>query len=60
MLHPDDIARLCQRKYPAFLKSFVTGEAFFPLEIRFGRASPTEEWDTLRREITALADANLG
>src|SRR5262249_42295755 len=60
MLRPDDIARLCQRKYPAFLKSVVTGDAFFPLEIRFGRPSTTEEWNTLRREITALAQANLG
>lgn len=60
MLHPDDIARLCQRKYPAFLRSVVTGEAFFPLEIRFGRPSTTAEWETLRREITALAGGNLG
>lgn len=60
MLHPHDIARLCQRKYPAFLISIVTGEAFFPLEIRFGRPSTTQQWDTLRREITALAGADLG
>jgi hypothetical protein len=60
MLHPDDIARLCQRKYVAFLKSLVTGAPFFPLEIRFGRPSTTEEWETLRREINALAEGNLG
>ncbi len=60
MLHPDDIARLCQRKYAAFLKSIVTGEPFFPLEICFGRPSTTEEWETLRREINALTEGDLG
>lgn len=60
MLKPDDIQRLCQRKYPAFLKSVVTGEQFFPLEIRFGRPSTTGEWETLQREISALAKGNLG
>jgi hypothetical protein len=60
MLKPDDIQRLCRRKYPAFLKSVVTGERFFPLEIRFGRPSTTGEWETLQREISALANGNLG
>lgn len=60
MLKPDEIQRLCQRKYPAFLKSVVTGEQFFPLEIRFGRPSTTGEWETLQREISALAKADLG
>lgn len=60
MLQPDDIARLCQRKYSAFLKAVVAKEAFFPLEVRFGRPSTTAEWETLRNEITTLVDGNLG
>ena len=60
MLHPDDISRLCQRKYTAFLKSVATGEPFFPLNIRFGRPSSTAEWDRLQTEITALAESSLG
>lgn len=60
MLSPDDIRRLCERKYPAFLRSEVTGEPFFPLRIRFGRPSSTDEWEKLQSEITALAQAGLG
>lgn len=60
MLSPDDIARLCGRRYPLFLASIVTGTPFFPLEIRFGRPATTNEWETLRREITALAGRHLG
>ncbi len=60
MLSPDDIKRLCQRKFPAFLKSLVTGDMFFPLEIRFGRPSTTDEWEKLRAEITALTDGAHG
>ena len=60
MLNPDDIQLLCQRKYPAFLKSVVTCEQFFPLDIRFGRPSTTDEWEKLRREITTLAKGKLG
>jgi len=60
MLHPDDIARLCLRKYPGFLASVAAGEGFFPLEIRFGRPSTTAEWEALRIEIGALAAGDLG
>src|ERR1700721_2992303 len=60
MLSPSDIQHLCQRKYPAFLKSVVSGEQFFPLEIRFGRPSTTDEWEILRREISALANGKIG
>jgi hypothetical protein len=59
MLSPDDIRRLCERKVPAFLRSVVTGEPFFPLRIRFGRPSSTDEWEKLQSEIMALAQADL-
>jgi hypothetical protein len=60
MLTQDSIQRLCQRKYPAFLKSVVTGESFFPVEIRFGRPSTSDEWHKLQREISELAGGSLG
>ncbi len=60
MLRPQDIQQLCERKYSAFLRSIVTGESFFPLNIRFGRPSPTEDWLKLQSEITALASGELG
>lgn len=60
MLSPDDIRGACQRKYPAFLRAAITGEAFFPLEIRFGRPSTTAAWQTLQTEISALAQPGAG
>jgi len=55
MLSPDDIRLKCERKYVAFLRSITTNEPFFPLDIRFGRPSRTDEWETLTAEITALS-----
>jgi len=60
MLTPDDIQKLCERKYPAFLRSVVTGEKFFPMPIRFGRPSTADDWEKLRREISSLANGKLG
>ena len=60
MLSPDDIRVLCARKYPAFLRSVVTGEPFFPLKVPFGRPTSSTEWSKLNAEITALAQSNLG
>jgi hypothetical protein len=60
MLSPDDIRAACRKKYPAFLRALVTGEPFFPLEIRFGRPSTTAAWATLQSEISALAHADFG
>ena len=60
MLGPDDIQRLCERRYPGFLRSIVTGEEFFPLRVAFGRPSGSDEWPTLQAEISALAGATMG
>lgn len=60
MLSPDDIQQLCERKYPGFLRSVVTGSQFFPLDIRFGRPSTTDDWEKLRREISTLANGEIG
>src|SRR6266702_4126563 len=60
MLSPDDIQRLCERRYPGFLRSIVTGEEFFPLRVAFGRPSGSDEWARLQAEISALAGATMG
>ena len=63
MLRPDDIARLCRRKYPAFLRTVVTGEKFFPIDIRFGGCPGTHadshRMTSLPRRATAPARAIL-
>lgn len=60
MLAPDDIRRRAQIRYPDFLRSIVNGTTFFPLPVRFGKPSPTEDFNKLRCEINALTEANLG
>ena len=60
MLSPEDIRRRALARYPDFLRSVISGSAFFPLPIRFGKPSATEDFEKLRTEITALTKANLG
>lgn len=60
MLSPEDICRRALMRYPDFLRSIVNGGDFFPLPVRFGKPSATEDFDKLRSEITALTKANLG
>jgi hypothetical protein len=60
MLSPEDIRRRALSRYHDFLRSIVNGSSFFPLQVRFGKPSATEDFDKLRREITALNEANLG
>lgn len=60
MLSPEQIRDFCRRRYPDFLRSLVTGEEFFPLEVRFGRVKPSDDFTKLSREIKALAEAGLG
>jgi hypothetical protein len=60
MLAPEDIRRRAQKRYADYLRSLVDGTPFFPLPVRFGKPSPTEDFEKLRREINALTKANLG
>lgn len=60
MLSPDEIRDFCRRRYASYLRSLVTGEPFFPLEVRFGRPKAGDDFGKLNREIKALAEANLG
>lgn len=60
MLSPDQIRDFCRRRYARFLRSLVTGESFFPLEVPFGRPKPGDDFGKLNREIKALAEADSG
>lgn len=60
MLQPADIRRFCERKYPLFLASLVSGCTFFPLEVPFGRPGPRFEHAEMSRTISALAECGLG
>lgn len=60
MLNPENIRRRALASYADFLRSVVNESLFFPLQIRFGKPSATEDFDKLRGEITALTKASLG
>jgi len=60
MLSPSDIKPIAERKYPAYLRSLVTGENIFPIEIRFGQPSTTDAFPKLQQEVTALEKRNFG
>src|SRR5436190_22219366 len=51
---------MVQRKYPSYLQSLVTEQTIFPLRVRFGVPSTTDEFAKLQREVTALASGNFG
>ena len=60
MLTPAEIQGMAERKYPAFLQSLVTGESIFPMRIRFGIPSTTDDFAKLQQEVTTLAAGNFG
>jgi hypothetical protein len=60
MLSPAEIQGMAERKYPSYLRSLVTGDSIFPLRIRFGVPSTTDEFAKLQKEVTALATDNFG
>ena len=60
MLSPDEIRRRALSRYVDFLQSVVNGSLFFPLQVRFGKPSATEDFSKLRGEINALTKANIG
>ena len=60
MLKPAEIQGMAERKYPAFLQSLVTGESIFPIRIRFGIPSTTDDFAKLQQEVTTLANGNFG
>jgi len=60
MLTPSEIQGMVERKYPVYLRSLVTGETMFPIRIRFGLPSTTDEFANLQKDVTTLATGNFG
>lgn len=60
MLTPDQIREKAERKYQYVLRAIVNDESLFPLFIRFGQPSPSDEFAKLKREIEELAAGNFG
>ncbi len=56
MLTPQEIREKVVRRYPDLLRAVLTGDPFFPLEIRFGKPSSSAEYLTLRQEVGALSE----
>jgi hypothetical protein len=54
MITPNEIRQQAERKYLDFLRAGVRGEAFFPLEIRFGKAKAGDDYLALRRWVGDL------
>ena len=55
MMSPGEIRQWAQRRYSEWLCSVVTGDPFFPREVRFGRPSTTSDFDSLKADFEALA-----
>ncbi len=60
MLTPSQIRLKAERKYQDVLRSIVSGETVFPVVIRFGQPSPSDDFAKLKREIEELAYGNFG
>lgn len=60
MLSPTEIRAAAGKKYYTYLRAVVTGENLFPMRIRFGRPSPSDDFSKLKDEIEALANGNFG
>lgn len=60
MLTPDEIEAKAAKKYYDFLQALVRSENIFPLKVRFGKPSPTADFEKLRQEITSLTSQNFG
>lgn len=60
MLNPDQIRQKAERKYQDVLRAIVSGEPVFPLLVRFGQPSPSDDFAKLKREIEELATGNFG
>jgi hypothetical protein len=60
MLKPEEIRALALKKYPAFLRSIVEANSFFPLPIRFGKPTTSDSFAQLQKEIETLARGASG
>lgn len=60
MLQPPQILEYCRRRYKSYLRSLVTQQSFFPLEIPFGRPRSSQGFEELHAQTKKLAEANMG
>jgi hypothetical protein len=61
MISPEEIKKQAERWYREFLISMVTGEPFFPKDIRFGKVKASETLTAYRRikeEIAGLVEGS--
>ncbi len=58
----EEFLRQARRKYPAYLTSMVTGEAFFPLAVRLGKTRIARTYEERRQHLQSLREdaAHLG
>lgn len=59
MLSPADILAAAERKWPAVLRAEAKGQEIFPIRIPFGQPKASEDFAVLKRDIEALAAAQL-
>jgi hypothetical protein len=63
MITPEEIKQQAERKYPSFLRASILDEIFFPFEIRFRKATASDDYLILRdwvRELLAGSKAERG
>jgi hypothetical protein len=58
MFNRDDILHQARRKYPAYLRSIVTGELFFPLPITLGKTRRAESYAERKAELDGIREAS--
>lgn len=54
MLTPTEIETKASRKYRDYLRSLITQDPFFPLDIKIGRLKTTADYATLRQAVEQL------
>ena len=60
MLSPQEVLEAARSKWPLALRAEATGENIFPLVIRFGRPSTTENLGAIRAQLESLVTADYG
>ncbi len=60
VLRAEEILGQAMRKWPAVLRAEAAGEILFPLRVRFGRPSTTDDLGQLRREMETLESKARG
>lgn len=59
MRTPPEIREFCERRYIDLLQAIIENRSIFPLEIRFGKTRRPNDFESLRKQVTALANSGL-